>query len=82
MTGMADARTGGGRVPWLVSMAMWVHCMRLVPQDGIPAGELFRRGHLSAKTVKQLQARRVAGASPAAQDAAPLSGGLAPRGVP
>jgi hypothetical protein len=98
MTGMADARTGGGRlplpallsqllvaftiefdnefehqmphrttghgstsglgrVPWLVSMAMWVHCMRLVPQDGIPAGELFRRGHLSAKSAQMVVKR-------------------------
>jgi hypothetical protein len=29
--------SGLGRVPWLVSMAMWVHCLRYVPENGIPA---------------------------------------------
>ncbi len=49
---------GSGRVPWLVSMAMWVHCMRFVPEDGIPVGELARRIRWS----------RPAGGSPMAAD--------------
>ena len=49
--------SGAGRVPWLVSMAMWVHCMRLVPEDGIPADELIRRGHLSAKSAQMVVKR-------------------------
>jgi hypothetical protein len=32
-----------GKVPWLVSMAMWSTCMRFAPADGITAGELARR---------------------------------------
>jgi DNA-binding MarR family transcriptional regulator len=40
---------GSERVPWLVSMAMWVHCMRHVPDRGISAGELARRAQLTAK---------------------------------
>jgi DNA-binding MarR family transcriptional regulator len=40
---------GSDCVRWLVSMAMWVHCMRYVPEDGIPAGELARRAQLTAK---------------------------------
>ena len=34
------------RPPWLVSMAMWANCLRLVPADGIAAGELARRARL------------------------------------
>ncbi len=30
--------------PYLVSMAMRVNCMRFVPGEGIPAGQLARRG--------------------------------------
>ena len=29
---------GSKRVPWLVSMAMWAHCMRYVPRGRHPAG--------------------------------------------
>jgi predicted transcriptional regulator len=29
--------------PWLASMAMWLNCMRLVPDDGIDARELTER---------------------------------------
>jgi len=41
---------GSERVPWLVSMAMWVHCMRYVPPAGIPAGELARRAASPPRT--------------------------------
>jgi DNA-binding MarR family transcriptional regulator len=50
--------TGGlARPPWLVSMAMWAHCMRHVPPDGIPAGELARRSGLSAKSLQMVVKR-------------------------
>ena len=38
-------------------MAMWVHCMRHVPADGIPASELARRAQLSAKNAEMLLKR-------------------------
>ena len=42
-------RTAGpGARPWLVSMAMWVHVMRLVPEDGISARDLARRSQLAS----------------------------------
>lgn len=41
--------SGPGRVPWLVSMTMWMQCMRYVPADGIPARELARRAWLTAR---------------------------------
>jgi DNA-binding MarR family transcriptional regulator len=37
--------------PWLVSMAMWGNCMRLLPADGIPAGELARQAQLTGKSM-------------------------------
>jgi DNA-binding MarR family transcriptional regulator len=43
--------------PWLVSMAMWAHCMRFVPPDGIPAGELARRSGLSGKSMQTVVKR-------------------------
>ena len=49
---------GSDRPPWLVSMATWVHGMRFVPEDGIPASELARRAHLTAKS-RQLVVRRM-----------------------
>ena len=48
---------GTGPRPWLVSMAMWAHCMRFVPEDGIPAGELARRACLSAKSAQMVLKR-------------------------
>jgi DNA-binding MarR family transcriptional regulator len=33
--------------PWLISMAMWAHCLRHVPEGGISAAELARRARLS-----------------------------------
>src|ERR1700748_808567 len=33
--------------PWLISMAMWAHCLRHVPEGGITAAELARRAGLS-----------------------------------
>jgi DNA-binding MarR family transcriptional regulator len=44
-------------VPWLVSMAMWVHCMRHVAEDGIPAGELARRAQLPPKAAEMILKR-------------------------
>jgi DNA-binding MarR family transcriptional regulator len=48
---------GSERAPWLVSMAMWIHCMRHVPADGIPAGELARRAQLGAKGAEMVLKR-------------------------
>jgi DNA-binding MarR family transcriptional regulator len=39
-------------------MAMWVHCMRHVPQDGIPARELARRAGLTSRST-QLMLKRM-----------------------
>jgi DNA-binding MarR family transcriptional regulator len=39
------------RPPWLVSMAMWANCLRLVPADGIAAGELARRARLDGHSM-------------------------------
>jgi DNA-binding MarR family transcriptional regulator len=43
---------GLDRRPWLVSMAMWVNCMRLVPAGGIPAGELARRAQVTGDSMR------------------------------
>jgi DNA-binding MarR family transcriptional regulator len=48
---------GTSHAPWLVSMAMWVHCLRHVPADGIPAGELTRRARLTAKSMQTVVKR-------------------------
>ena len=50
--------TGGlAGPPWLVSMAMWAHCMRHVPPDGIRAGELARRSGLTPKSLQMVVKR-------------------------
>ncbi len=43
--------------PWLVSMAMWVHCMRFVPEDGITTQELARRARLTATSAPMILKR-------------------------
>lgn len=43
---------GPGPKPWLVSMAMWVLVMRLVPEEGIPTRDLIRRSQLDAKNMR------------------------------
>jgi hypothetical protein len=48
---------GAGRAPWLVSMPMWVHCMRYVPEQGIATAELIRRSGLAAKSVRSVVKR-------------------------
>ena len=48
---------GAGPRPWLVSMAMWVHVMRLVPEEGISARDLVRRSQLTPKSMKVLVKR-------------------------
>jgi DNA-binding MarR family transcriptional regulator len=48
---------GSGHAPWLVSMAMWVHCLQHVPADGIPAGELTRQARLTAKSMQTVVKR-------------------------
>ena len=48
---------GAGRVPWLVSMPMWVHCMRFVPDDGIAAGQLAPRARLGAESMQMIVKR-------------------------
>jgi DNA-binding MarR family transcriptional regulator len=48
---------GAGPRPWLISMAMWVHVMRLVPEDGISVRELIRRSQLTPKSMQVLVKR-------------------------
>ena len=48
---------GAGPRPWLISMAMWVHVMRLVPEEGISARDLVRRSQLTPKSMKVLVKR-------------------------
>jgi DNA-binding MarR family transcriptional regulator len=48
---------GAGSRPWLISMAMWVHVMRLVPEDGISARDLVRRSQLTPKSMQGLVKR-------------------------
>lgn len=48
---------GPGPKPWLVSMAMWVLVMRLVPEEGIPTRDLIRRSQLDAKNMRGLVQR-------------------------
>lgn len=48
---------GAGPRPWLVSMAMWVHVMRWVPEAGISAGDLARRSQLSPKSTQGMVKR-------------------------
>jgi DNA-binding MarR family transcriptional regulator len=43
--------------PWLVSMAMWANCMRLVPAEGIPAGELARRAQVTVDSMRVMLTR-------------------------
>jgi DNA-binding MarR family transcriptional regulator len=50
--------SGPSRVPWLVSMAMWVLCLQHVPEGGIPAGELARRARLATPSA-QLMLKRM-----------------------
>lgn len=51
------ASTGSGPKPWLVSLAMWAHCMRLVPEEGISAGDLARASQLTSKSTQMLVKR-------------------------
>ena len=48
---------GPGPRPWLVSMAMWVHVMRLVPDEGISARELAGRSQLTSGSTRNLVKR-------------------------
>ena len=48
---------GAGARPWLISMAMWVHVMRLVPEDGISARDLARRSQLTPQSMQNLVKR-------------------------
>ena len=48
---------GAGPRPWLVSMAMWVHVMRLVPEGGISARDLVRRSQLTPESMRCLVKR-------------------------
>ncbi len=45
---------GAGPRPWLISMAMWVHVMRLVPEDGISVRDLVQRSQLTPKSMQGL----------------------------
>ena len=42
---------GMDRPPFLVSMAMWVNCLRFVPEQGIPAAELARRAQVTGPSM-------------------------------
>lgn len=46
-----------GQVPWLVSMAMWVNCMRFVPVEGISTTELAHRGRMTRRTAPMILKR-------------------------
>ena len=48
---------GAGPRPWLISMVMWVHVMRLVPEGGIRARDLVRRSQLTPKSMQFLVKR-------------------------
>ncbi|HEX4212337.1 MAG TPA: hypothetical protein VIA06_03290 [Candidatus Dormibacteraeota bacterium] len=48
---------GAGTAPWLVSMAMWTGCMRLVPESGIRAADLRPPTRLTAKGLTTLLTR-------------------------
>jgi DNA-binding MarR family transcriptional regulator len=48
---------GTGPRPWLVSLAMWAHCMRLVPDEGITAGDLARASQLTTKSTQMMVKR-------------------------
>ncbi|HLI00958.1 MAG TPA: hypothetical protein VKV06_09245 [Acidimicrobiales bacterium] len=48
---------GLAQPPWLVSMAMWEHCMRLVPPDGITAQELADRSQLTPSSLQTVVKR-------------------------
>jgi DNA-binding MarR family transcriptional regulator len=52
-----DSTPGSERAPWLVSMAMWMHCMRYVPEHGIRVGELVRRSRLTGKSMQTVLKR-------------------------
>jgi DNA-binding MarR family transcriptional regulator len=49
--------SGPGPRPWLVSMAMWVHCMRLVPPAGISTGDLARASQLTPESTQAIVKR-------------------------
>ena len=51
------ATPGAVDPPWLVSMPMWVLCLRHVPADGISARELAARAQLSAKGTETILRR-------------------------
>ncbi len=51
---------GASNAPWLVSMAMWVHCMRHVPAGGIRAADLARQSLLAPKSA-EIIIRRMSG---------------------
>jgi hypothetical protein len=42
------------QVPWLVSMAMWVNCMRFVPAEGITTRELARRARMTSTSAPMI----------------------------
>jgi DNA-binding MarR family transcriptional regulator len=43
---------GAAGAPWLISMAMWAHCLRHGPEGGIPAAEFARRARLSRRSAE------------------------------
>ena len=46
------APSGAEHAPWLVSFAMWVHCLRHVSAEGISTRDLARAGGLDARTAR------------------------------
>jgi hypothetical protein len=44
-------------VPWLVSMAMWLHFLRYIPDQGIPLNEMFRLTGMSPKAFRAFLTR-------------------------
>jgi DNA-binding MarR family transcriptional regulator len=55
--GSTGPGAGVRRPPWLVSMAMWEHCMRFIPEEGIPAAELARRAQLTGHSMQTVLRR-------------------------
>ena len=73
---------GATDTPWLISMAMWAHCLRHVPEDGIAAGELARRARLSrhsAQLILKRMSRRSWGYLEISPVEPPAGGGPGPR---
>jgi hypothetical protein len=48
---------GAGPAPWLVSMAMWMNCMRFVPDEGIRVREMECRARARTNLRRMIHGR-------------------------